>query len=140
MMPAGQTAGLWLLHFAILAIVDTKLFKTPPAEGEKNVGMLVWGIIGLVIFGGCALEGAYGLITSIGGLQWIGEMPFLIISGLFANMAQVALSVFMILSNVNRVRQRAPKFGVLKVILGASAAFFAILLFVASLMNFSYFY
>lgn len=140
MMGPMNFVGIWLLHLGILAIVDTKLFKTPPAQGEKNVGMLVWGIIGLVIFGSCALQGAYALIMSMTSLGWIAEQPFLILSGLFANMAQVAMSVFMILSNIHRVRQRKPGFGVLKVILGASAAFFALLLFVAGLTSYSYFY
>jgi len=131
--------GLWLLHLAILAIVDTKLFKTPPEQGQKNVGMLVWGIIGLVIFGIAALEGFWGMIGGLRSLEYISYNPFPIIAGFLANAAQVAMSVFLILSNVNRVRMRAPRFGVLKVILGASAAFFAILLFASGFFN-SYLY
>jgi len=130
-MGMGSFNGIWLLHLGVLAIIDTKLFRTPPAEGEKNTGMLVWGIIGLVVFGGAALEGTWALFGSLSGLGFINEFPFPIIAGFFANMAQAAMSLFLILSNINRIRMRAPGFGVLKVLLGAGAAFFAILLFIS---------
>jgi hypothetical protein len=131
--------GIWLLHQAILAIVDVKLFKTPPEQGQKNVGMLVWGIIGLVIFGSAALEGFWGMIGGLRVLEYLSYNPFPFIARFLANAVQVAMSVFLILSNVNRVRMRAPRFGVLKIIFGASAAFFAILLFVSEQFN-SYIY
>jgi hypothetical protein len=134
-MGVGSFGGIWLLHLGVLAIVDTKLFKTPPVQGEKNTGMLVWGIIGLVVFGGAALEGTWGLFGSLSGLGYIADFPFPIIAGFFANAAQVGMSIFMVLSNVNRVRMRAPGFGILKVLLGAGAAFFAILLFISGFFN-----
>ena len=134
-MMAGNFGGIWLLHLGILAIVDVKLFKTPPPEGEKSTGMLVWGIIGLVVFGSAALEGSWGLIGGLSSLGFIVDFPFPIIAGLFANMAQVAMSVFLILSNINRIRMRAPGFGVLKVLLGAGAAFFATLLFISGFFS-----
>ena len=134
-MMAGSFGGIWLLHLGILAIIDVKLFKTPPTEGEKNTGMLVWGIIGLVVFGSAALEGTWALFGSLTSLQFIAEFPFPIIAGFFANMAQVGMSVLLILSNINRSRMRAPGFGVLKVLLGAGAAFFATLLFISGFFS-----
>ena len=134
-MGMGNFGGIWLLHLGILAIIDVKLFKTPPAEGEKNTGMLVWGIIGLVVFGGAALEGTWGLFGALSSLGFIADFPFPIIAGLFANLAQVAMSLFLILSNINRIRMRAPGFGVLKVLLGAGAAFFATLLFISGFFS-----
>ncbi len=39
-MGMGSFGGIWLLHLGVLAIIDVKLFKTPPAEGEKSTGMV----------------------------------------------------------------------------------------------------
>ena len=134
-MGMGIFGGIWLLHLGVLAIIDTKLFKTPPTEGEKNTGMLVWGIIGLVVFGSAALQGTWALFGSLTSFGFINEFPFPIIAGFFANMAQMAMSVFLILSNINRIRMRAPGFGILKVLLGAGAAFFATLLFISGVFS-----
>ena len=139
-MGMGNFGGIWLLHLGVLAIIDVKLFKTPPTEGEKNTGMLVWGIIGLVVFGSAALEGTWALFGSLSSLGFINEFPFPIIAGFFANMAQVAMSLFLVLSNINRIRMRAPGFGVLKVLLGAGAAFFATLLFISGFFGGGYMY
>jgi hypothetical protein len=77
-----------------------------------------------------ALQGLGSLFTSFGDFVWIGAGPLYVISKLFANMVQIALSVFVILSSVNRVRLRPPKFTILKIILGAAAVFFGLLYFV----------
>jgi hypothetical protein len=125
-------AGFWLQIFGVAAILDSKMFKVATVDGKRHTGQLVWGIILLALAGTAALEGLYsfffGSLMGLGSIQYV---PFLVISLLFANMVQLALCVFVILSSVNRVRMRPPRFAVLKVVLGAAAIFFGLLYFIA---------
>jgi hypothetical protein len=127
-------AGIWLLHLGVLAILDAKMFRIAAVDGQRKTGTLVWGIIMLSVAGIAALEGLYSLFGSFRAFEYVGEAPFPILSGFFANLSQIGVCVFMILGGINRIRMRSPGFGVPKVIFGACAGFFAILLFVSGLI------
>jgi hypothetical protein len=123
--------GIWLLHFGVIAILDAKMFKITAVDGRRQIGALVWGIVMLSLAGIAALEGLWGLFHSFMAFGYISGAPFPILAGLFANLSQLGAAAFVILSGVNRVRMRAPGFGVPKIIFGANAMFFGLLLFVA---------
>ena len=131
--------GIWLLHFGVIAILDAKMFKVAAIDGKRQVGALVWGIIMLSVAAIASIEGLWGLFGSFRSLGFVGDAPFPILTGLLANMVQIALCAFVILSGVNRIRMRAPGFGVLKIVLGACAMFFGLLLFVAIVSQGFYF-
>jgi hypothetical protein len=125
-------AGFWLQIFGVAAILDAVMFKVAVVDGKRHTGQFVWGIIMLSLAGTAAFEGLYSFFFgSLMGLGSISYMPFFVLSLLFANMVQLALCVFVILSSVGRVRMRPPRFGMLKVILGAGAIFFGLLHFIA---------
>jgi hypothetical protein len=135
MMGMGfSLAGFWLQIFGVAAILDSKMFKVAVVDGKRHVGQLVWGIVMLSLAGTAAFEGLYSfLFGSLMGFGMIEYAPFYVISLLFANMVQLALAVFVILSSIGRVRMQPPRFGILKVILGAGAIFFGLLFFIAKM-------
>jgi len=132
-------SGIWLIHFGVIAILDAKMFKVTSVDGKRQIGALVWGIVMLSIAGIAAIEGLWGLFRSFGALGFIGSAPFPILAGFFANVAQLGTATFVILSGINRVRMRAPRFGIPKIIFGANAMFFGLLLFIA-LMSQGFYY
>ena len=124
-------SGIWLLHFGVIAILDAKMFKIVAVDGKRQIGALVWGIVMLSFAGIAAMEGVWGVFHSFMAFGYIDSAPFPILAGLFANLAQLGTATFVILSGVNRVRMRAPRFGIPKIIFGANAMFFGLLLFIA---------
>jgi hypothetical protein len=125
-------AGFWLQIFGVAAILDAVMFKVAVVDGKRHIGQLVWGIIMLSLGATAAFEGLWSFVFgSLMGFGAIEYQPFFVISLLFANMVQIALCVFVILSSINRVRMRPPRFGILKVILGAGAIFFGLIYFIA---------
>ena len=124
-------SGIWLIHFGVIAILDAKMFKIVAVDGKRQIGALVWGIVMLSLAGIAAFEGLWGLFHSFMAFGYIGGAPFPILSGFFANLAQLGTATFVILSGINRVRMREPRFGIPKIIFGASAMFFGLLLFIA---------
>ncbi|MCK9463273.1 MAG: hypothetical protein M0R80_26945 [Proteobacteria bacterium] len=131
--------GIWLLHFGIIAILDAKMFKVVEKDGKRQIGALVWGIVMLSLAGIAAIEGLWGLFHSFMGFGYIEYNPFPVIAGLFANLAQLGTATFVILSGVKRVRMQPPGFGIPKIIFGANAMFFGLLLFIA-IMSQGYYY
>ena len=134
-------SGIWLLHFGVIGILDAKMFKVTAVDGKRQIGAMVWGIVMLSLAGIAAIEGLWGLFHSFMGFGYsFGYNPFPVIAGLFANLAQLGTATFVILSGINRVRMRAPGFGIPKIIFGANAMFFGLLLFVALVSQGSYYY
>ena len=138
-MGPGLT-GIWLLHFGVIAILDAKMFKVTNVDGKRQTGALVWGIVMLSLAAIAALEGLWGLFHSFMAFGYGFEYnPFPVIAGLFANLAQLGTATFVILSGIKRIRMQAPGFGIPKIIFGANAMFFGLLLFIA-LMSQGYYY
>jgi len=129
-------AGIWLFHLGALAIVDSRAFKIPKAEGEPNTGPMVWGIIMLSVFGLTAFNGIYSFFQSIMSLPYFGETPMILI-GLLTSSTQLAVCVFAILRSVSRLRRRAPGFGVLVMIFGIILGVLGLVSFGA---QFAYYY
>ena len=118
-MVAGMALGtIWMLQLGVLGILDKFLCKHPAPEGQKNTGPMIWGIIVLVFAGTGALYGLWGLIGVTRSLQFIGHAPVPILLGLVNVGIELALSVFLLLGGISRLRRRAPGMGVLKLIFG----------------------
>lgn len=110
--------GIWLLHLAVLGILDAKLFNKPP-EGERKVGTLVWGIVVLAIAGLSVLDDLWDVINTLQYLDMLSYNPVVGILNILGMALAITLCVFIILGGIARIRNRAPGKAVLKIILGA---------------------
>ena len=111
--------GIWLLHLAVLGILDAKLFNKPP-DGERKVGNLVWGIVVLAIAGLSVLDDLWDVINMLQYLDMLSYNPVIGILNILGMALAITLCVFIILGGIARIRNRAPGKAVLKIILGAS--------------------
>jgi hypothetical protein len=110
--------GFWLIQLGILGILDKFLFKAPAPEGQKNTGPMVWGIIMLVFAGFSALSGLWGMISSLRFLSFIANAPIPFLFGFLSAGCKIALSVFLILGGISRLKRSTPGMGALKMIFG----------------------
>lgn len=129
-------ASIWLLQLGVFALLDALLFKRTPAGDARPAGPVVWGIFGLVIGGIGGLWGLYGLYGAAMSLQWIADAPLLILNGLLSVLVQVALSVFLILRGIARLRRARPPAGVVALVLAIAAMGLALLGFVLPFLVF----
>jgi hypothetical protein len=111
-------SGIWLMHLAVLGILDGKLFNKPP-EGERKVGNLVWGIAVLAIAGLSVLSDLWDVINLLQYLDMLAYNPVLGLLNILGMALSITLCVFIILGGIARIRNRAPGKAVLKIILGA---------------------
>jgi hypothetical protein len=140
MMEMGMSySGIWLLHIGALGVLDAKLFAKPPAEGERPIGTLVWGIIVLAIAGLTLLSSAWGLI---GMLPYLGEMMYNPVPTLLSILGagvEITLCVFLVLGGISRIRNLAPSKAVLKIILGCCLAGLGLTNFAAQFIFYGYY-
>ena len=131
----GLIGGFWLIMMGVLGTLDGFLFK-PATDGSRSPGPRVWGIVMLVMAGISALWGAWGLLNSFRFLGFIGGMPVYVLLSFLSPACQTALSIFLILGGVSRLRGSMPGMRVLKLILGVCCIVLGLFGYVAIFLQF----